>query len=82
MKRGRIISFRVAQEHYEVLAARSGNGGSPGSYARELMLQALHSEYVVEGIKGRLDQHENRLADMQDNLARMLRALVWTKRTV
>ena len=44
MRQGRIISFRVTDEHYALLAARSSKGGSPGSYARELMLQALHAE--------------------------------------
>ena len=95
MRQGRIISFRVTEEHYALLVARSSKGGSPGSYARELMLQALHAEYVVEGIATRLDRQEDQVTAVRRDLRSVLRATlvafarldpeqarVWVERTL
>jgi hypothetical protein len=73
MNKGRIISFRVAEEHYALLKARSAQGGSPGSYARELMLQSLHAEQVVDGIERRLDAHALQIGDLRRDLRTSLR---------
>ena len=70
MRQGRIISFRVTDEHHALLVSRSSKGGSPGSYARELMLQALHAEHVVEGIATRLDRHEDQVTAVRRDFAR------------
>ena len=95
MSRGRIVSFRVTDEHYALLAARSSNGGSAGSYARELMLQALHAEAVVDGIKTRLDRHEEQVTAVRRDFRAVLRttlvafarldpeqARIWVERTL
>ncbi len=95
MSRGRIVSFRVTDEHYALLAARSSNGGSPGSYARELMLQALHAEAVVDGIKTRLDRQEEQVTAVRRDFRAVLRttlvafarldpeqARLWVERTL
>ena len=74
MSQGRIISFRVTDEHYALLAARSVNGGSPGSYARELMLQALHAEHVVAGIQTRLDRQAEQLTTIRKDFRAVLHA--------
>ena len=74
MSKGKIISFRVADEHYAQLVARSVNGGSPGSYARELTLQALYAEQVVGGIEVRLDRHDEQVAAMRKDLRVALRS--------
>ena len=74
MSRGRIISFRVADEHYAQLVARSTNGGSPGAFARELMLQALHAERVVAGIQTRLDRQQAQVTELRSDLRVTLRA--------
>lgn len=71
--RGKIVSFRVAEEHYDLLVARSANGGSPGSCARELMLQALHAEPMAE-LKSRLDEQQLSLDQLQSSQIRMFRA--------
>lgn len=73
MTKGRIVSFRVAEEHFALLKARSANGGSPGSYARELMLQALHAEQVVDGIERRLDAQELKVGELRRDLRTTLR---------
>lgn len=78
MRQGRIISFRVTDEHHALLVARSSKGGSPGSYARELMLQALHAEHAVEGIATRLDRHEDQMTAIQRDLREILRAMLAT----
>ncbi len=95
MSQGRIISYRVSDEHYALLATRSSNGGSPGCYARELMLQALHAESVVEGIKSRLDRQDEQVAAVRKDFRAVLlaslvafarldpdRAKVWVDRTL
>ncbi len=74
MSKGKIISFRVADEHYAQLLARSTNGGSPGSYARELMLQALHTEQVVGGVQVRLDRQEEQVNELRQELRKVLRS--------
>lgn len=74
MKRGKIVSFRLAEEHYQLLVARSTNGGSPGSCARELMLQALHAESSFEDLKSRLDEQQQSLTKLQSSLFRAFRA--------
>jgi len=78
MRQGRIISFRVTDEHYALLVSRSSKGGSPGSYARELMLQALHAEHVVEGIATRLDRHEDQVTAIRRDFRAILRATLVT----
>ena len=74
MSSGRIISFRVTEEHHALLLARSANGGSPGSLARELMLQALHAEQVVAGISTRLDRQEDQVAAVRRDFRAALRS--------
>ena len=74
MSRGKIVSFRVAEEHYAQLVARSAKGGSPGAFARELMLQALHSERVVDGIQTRLDRQLEQVTELRSDLRITLRA--------
>lgn len=74
MSQGKVISFRVADEHYAQLVARSSNGGSPGSYARELVLQALHTELVVDRIQVRLDRQEEQVAELRKDLRLVLRS--------
>lgn len=76
MSKGRIVSFRVAEEHYELLRARSVNGGSPGSYARELMLQALHAEQLMHGVERRLETQELQIADLRKDLRTLLRVVL------
>lgn len=74
MRRGKVVSFRVAEEHYQLLMARSAQGGSPGSLARELMLQALHSDSMVDEIKSHFDQQRIALTELQSSLFRAFRA--------
>ena len=74
MSSGRIISFRVTDEHHALLVARSAKGGSPGSLARELMLQALHAEQVVEGITTRLDRQEDQVTAVRKDFRAALRS--------
>jgi hypothetical protein len=76
MSKGRVVSFRVAEDHYQSLLSRSANGGSPGSYARELMLQSLHSEQLVQGVERRLDSHELEMAELRKDLRNTLRVLL------
>ena len=74
MSKGKVISFRVSDEHYALLVARSVNGGSPGSYARELMLQALHGEQITGAIQVRLDRHEGQVDELRRDLRQALRS--------
>ena len=74
MSRGKIVSFRVADEHYAQLVTRSAKGGSPGAFARELMLQALHAERVVDGIQSRLDRQQEQVLELRTDLHVTLRA--------
>jgi hypothetical protein len=76
MSKGRIVSFRVAEEHYQLLQSRSANGGSPGSYARELMLQSLHAEQLVQGVERRLDSQELQMAELRKDLRNTLRVVL------
>ena len=78
MSRGKIVSFRVAEEHYAQLVARSTKGGSPGALARELMLQALHAERVVDGIQTRLDRQQEQVSGLRSDLRITLRAALIT----
>ena len=74
MSKGKIVSFRVADEHYAQLVARSANGGSPGSYARELTLQALYAEQAVAGIEVRLDRHQEQVSAIRKDMRIALRS--------
>ena len=74
MSQGRIISFRVADEHYALLNERSAQGGSPGSYARELMLQSLYDETVIQELRLRMDQQAEQLSALQRDIRVALRA--------
>ena len=78
MSQGRIISFRVADEHYALLTGRSVHGGSPGSYARELMLQSLYDETVIQELRLRMDQQGEQLNGIQREIRTALLAALIT----
>lgn len=74
MRRGKVISFQLPEEQYSLLVSRCAKGASPGSYARELMLRALHAETTVDAIEVRLAHQQKQLDALRSDLRFVLRS--------
>lgn len=73
MRRGKVVSFQLSEEHYALLISRRAKGASAGSYARELMLRALHAETTVDAIEVRLGRQEQQIETLRKELRFVLR---------
>lgn len=59
-----VISFRLDPAHHALLVEQAGASTSPGAYARELVLRALHQQLLTAALEDRLraiTEHQEQL---------------------
>jgi hypothetical protein len=71
-----VITFRLDPTHFALLLERAGRGVSAGTYARELVLRALHSEVLTASLEARLEAISRQQDATHESLERVLKTAI------
>ena len=71
-----LISFRLDPAHLELLRKQAGPGMSASTYARELVLRALHSEVLTASLEARLEAISRQQDATHESLERVLKTAI------